>query len=61
MQPLRSPEDWWTIALGSGLRWSIDAMDVATRDRVKTDNLDWIAENRVTEVATNAIYAVALK
>jgi ubiquinone/menaquinone biosynthesis C-methylase UbiE len=23
-QPLRSPDDWWTIALGSGLRWTID-------------------------------------
>jgi ubiquinone/menaquinone biosynthesis C-methylase UbiE len=60
-QPLRGAEDWWTIALGSGLRWSIDAMDAATRDRVKTDNLEWIANNGVADLATNAIYAVARK
>jgi hypothetical protein len=23
IQPLRMPEDWWTIALGTGLRWII--------------------------------------
>src|SRR5262249_24509567 len=26
VQPLRSADDWWTIALGSGLRWTIDQM-----------------------------------
>lgn len=25
-QALRTPEDFWTIALGRGLRWTIDQM-----------------------------------
>jgi hypothetical protein len=33
-QALRAPEDFWTIALGSGLRWTIDQMGA---DRVETN------------------------
>lgn len=60
-QPLREPEDWWTIALGSGLRWTIDQMGPAVAERVRRQNLDWITANQVKSVATNVIYAVARK
>lgn len=60
-QPLRSPEDWWTIAMGSGLRWTIDNMDETTRERVRQENIRWVAKNDVCGVAVNAIYAVARK
>ena len=25
-QPLQSPEDWWTVVLGSGYRWTVEQM-----------------------------------
>ena len=60
-QPLRSPEDWWTIALGSALRWTIDRMGSETAARVRTDNVDWLRENNISSVETNAMYAIAHK
>ena len=60
-QPLRSPEDWWTIALGSGLRWTIEQMGAETAARVKADNVRWLAENKIERVETNAIYGIGMK
>jgi ubiquinone/menaquinone biosynthesis C-methylase UbiE len=60
-QPLRSPEDWWTVALGSGLRWAIDQMGPQTAARIKADNVNWLNENKVDRLETNAIYAVGRK
>ena len=59
-QPLRSPDDWWTIALGSGLRWTIDRMGPGTAAQIKADNVGWLKENKV-RVETNAIYAIGTK
>ena len=61
VQPLRSPDDWWTIALGSGLRWTIDQMGPQAAARVKTDNVGWLTEHKVDRVETNAIYAIGTK
>ena len=60
-QRLRSAEDWWTIALGSGLRWTIEQMGPEAAARVKTDNVDWLSDNKIDRLETNAIYAVAHK
>jgi hypothetical protein len=60
-QPLRSPDDWWTIVLGSGLRWTIDQMGPETSGQVKDDNVGWLKENGVGRVETNAIYAIGTK
>jgi ubiquinone/menaquinone biosynthesis C-methylase UbiE len=60
-QPLRSAEDWWTIALGSGLRWAIDQMGPRTAAEIKADNVNWLNENKIDRLETNAIYAVARK
>ena len=60
-QPLRSPDDWWTIALGSGLRWTIDQIGPETAARVKADNVGWLKEKGVDRVETNAIYAIGTK
>jgi hypothetical protein len=45
-QSLRSAEDWWIIALGSGLRWVIDQMGQQVAARVKADNVNWLSENK---------------
>src|SRR5215468_7110020 len=42
VQPLRSADHWWTIALGSGLRWTIDQMGPQAATRVKADNVGWL-------------------
>jgi len=60
-QPLRSAEDWWIIALGSGLRWTIDQMGQQAATRVRADNVHWLSENKIGNVETNAIYAVGNK
>jgi hypothetical protein len=59
--PCGSPADWWTVALGSGLRWTVDQIGPVTAARVREDNLRWIEEHNVTAIETNAIYAVARK
>lgn len=60
-QALRSPVDFWTIALGSGLRWTIDQMGAEVADGVRQALLAALSAARVDRVATNVIYAVALK
>ena len=61
VQALRSADDWWTIALGTGLRWTIEQMGPEAAARVKADNVGWLQENRIDRVETNAIYAVGTK
>ena len=60
-QALRSPEDWWTMVLGSGYRWTVDQMEPETAERLRDTNLAWIRSHNVTSVETNVIYAVARK
>jgi SAM-dependent methyltransferase len=60
-QALRSPEDWWTMVLGSGYRWTVDQMEPEMAERLRNANLAWIRSHNVTSVETNIIYAVARK
>ncbi len=60
-QMLRSADDWWTIALGSGLRWVIEQMGPEAAARIKTDNVNWLNENKIDCLEANGIYAVAQK
>jgi ubiquinone/menaquinone biosynthesis C-methylase UbiE len=58
-QALRGPEDFWIIALGSGLRWTIDQMGVEAARSVRQEILTTLAAKGVDRVETNVIYAVA--
>ena len=60
-QPLRSPEDWWIIALGMGFRATVDALDPEARQRVRQANLAFIRDANVQAVETNVIYATRTK
>jgi ubiquinone/menaquinone biosynthesis C-methylase UbiE len=60
-QTLRAAEDWWIIALGSGLRWVIEQMGPQVGARVKADNVNWLSENKISRLETNAIYAIGNK
>jgi len=56
-----SPEAWWAAVLGSGYRGTIDLLDVAAQERVRTANLDFIRDFGVKSVEANVIYAIAEK
>ena len=60
-QALRAPEDFWTIALGSGLRWTIDQMGGEVAREVRQEVLDRLAAKGIDRIETNVIYAVAEK
>jgi ubiquinone/menaquinone biosynthesis C-methylase UbiE len=60
-QPLASPGDFWTIAQGSGLRWTIDQLGPHRAEQVKQVVLEWLAAHRVDRVETNVIYALATR
>lgn len=60
-QPLGAGDDFWTIALGSGLRWTIDQLGPELADRVRREVVGTIDEREIDRVATGAIYAVARK
>jgi len=60
-QALRTPEDFWTMALGSGLRWTIDQMGHELAREVQHEVVDWLAAKEVDRVETNVIYAIAEK
>jgi ubiquinone/menaquinone biosynthesis C-methylase UbiE len=60
-QSLRSPEDWWTIVLGSGLRGPIDEMNGEVSARVRQANIAWVRNHKVASVETNVLYAIAAK
>ncbi len=60
-QTLRTPADFWTIALGSGLRWTIDQMGTELAREVKQELLDRLSASGIVWIETNAIYSVAEK
>ncbi len=60
-QKLENPEDWWKIAMGSGLRWSIEQMKSDEAQCIRESNLEWIRDRNIDAVETSVIYAVAQK
>jgi ubiquinone/menaquinone biosynthesis C-methylase UbiE len=60
-QALRSPDDWWTIVLGSGFRWTVEQLGRDAVEQVRSANLAQIRRRNIDEVETNAIFATARK
>lgn len=58
---LDAPEDWWTIAMGSGYRGTLAQLDERSFARVREANTGLLRENRVASIETNVVYAVAQK
>jgi ubiquinone/menaquinone biosynthesis C-methylase UbiE len=59
--PLHRPEDWWSIILGSGYRSTVDALSTPVRERVKAATIEAVRQERIQELRTDVIYAVAQK
>jgi SAM-dependent methyltransferase len=60
-EPIRTPADFWTIALGTGLRWTIEQMGPETASEIRERLCEWITANGVRHAETNVIYATALR
>jgi SAM-dependent methyltransferase len=60
-QPLESPDDFWTIVLGSGYRATVEHLKPDERERVRTATVDELSDRDVRSVETNAVFAVARK
>lgn len=58
---LARPEDWWKVALGSGLRWTIDNLKDEEAQHLRESNIRWAKENGIDSIETNVIYATARK
>jgi trans-aconitate methyltransferase len=58
---LTSPEDWWTIVMGGGLRGTIDQLDPVVRERVQQANLHFLQTNEVNSLEIEVLYAIAKK
>jgi hypothetical protein len=58
-QPLRRPEDWWDIVMGSGFRGTVEQLAPDARRRVREQNL--AAVEGVQSVRTAAVYGLAVK
>ncbi len=59
--PIASPEDWWTMILGSGYRGTLYLMAPEMVEYVRQANVAFIAESHIREVQANVLYAVAEK
>jgi SAM-dependent methyltransferase len=56
-EPLESPDDWWNVVLGTGLRWFADQLDPASARALRAECIGHAAQIRSIE--TNVIYGVA--
>ena len=61
LHPIRSPEDWWTIVLGSGYRGTIEQLNQVDREKVKEANLAFVYDEKISAVETNVLYSLATK
>jgi SAM-dependent methyltransferase len=60
-QQLAEPGDFWDVVLGSGYRATVDALDDAEQEAVRTAVLAELRRREVTEIRTDAVLATATK
>ncbi len=60
-QRLGCSEDWWTLILGAGFRWTVEQLSADDVERVKEANIRAIRERAIDKVTTNVLYATAIK
>ena len=60
-QVLRSPEDFWTIARGSGLRQTIEQLGKGVANDLRLELIKTLDRKAVKRVSTDVIYAIAKK
>lgn len=60
-QPFRTPEDWWSIVLGSGYRWVVEQMGTKLAEQARRMNLELAGERGIESIETNVLFALARK
>jgi 2-polyprenyl-3-methyl-5-hydroxy-6-metoxy-1,4-benzoquinol methylase len=60
-QPVRTPDDWWAMVLGTGYRGTIEQLAPGSRARIETSCANFIRTKAITRVETNVVYGVAVK
>jgi ubiquinone/menaquinone biosynthesis C-methylase UbiE len=59
--PIPSPDAWWAAVLGTGYRGTLEQLDAAAREHVRTANLAYIRDAGIRSVEANVVYAIATK
>lgn len=60
-QELKNGADFWTIAMGSGLRWAIEQLDSSESRLLKEKVVSEIEKNNITCIKSSALIAKAVK
>lgn len=60
-QPLRSPEDWWAVVLGSGYRWTVGQLGPIAAEQVRKAVVARLRAEDAASIETNVIFAKARK
>ena len=58
---LSSPDEWWNIVMGTGMRRYVSELEIAAARRVRQDNLEWAQEHAIASLELDVIYADAVK
>ncbi len=61
LHAIGSPEDWWSIIMGTGYRGTIEQLSPAERERVREVNLSFIREHGIRSLEANVVYSLATK
>lgn len=59
--PIASPEAWWLAVIGSGYRGTLEQMNQADVERVRSANLEYARTENLNSVEANVVFAVAVK
>jgi SAM-dependent methyltransferase len=58
---LASPDDWWRIVMGSGLRATVARIGKPAAARVRARCDEYVRDHHVTELVTRSRYAIAVR
>jgi trans-aconitate methyltransferase len=58
---LATPEDWWTMVMGGGIRGTVDQLDPAEKEQIRSINLDFLRSNHIQTLDSDVLYAIAHK
>jgi trans-aconitate methyltransferase len=58
---LATPEDWWTMVMGGGLRGTINQLDLATKEHIHSVNLEFLRTHEIHSLDSDVLYAIARK
>ena len=59
--PLASPDDWWRIVMGSGLRSTVAQLSAAAAEEVRARCTAEIVHRQITELTTSSRYGLATR